>query len=128
VAAKYASTKESELAPGSGLRLNRCLQLAVLNLRMCKGQAAIVGVWKAGRVDDIADLQRLAGLGGNPEAACAVLQHNGGAGLIVSDGSMNPKPPREIADVSACDDLVHRRYGQGPRAGTGALENLDVIE
>src|ERR1035437_1018221 len=93
---------------------------------MGQGQTGVVRIGEAGRVGDIADLHRLTGLRGDPKARGAVLEHNGRAGLEVGDGSMNPQPPSEIADMNAGNDIVHRGLGKGPRTGGGAAENLNV--
>jgi len=114
------------VAPVGRQGRNWRLYLAVLNLRVGQCQSAVVGIGKAGCVGHIADLQRLTGLGGDPQAAGAALQHDGCAWLVIGDGPMNPEPLGEIAHMIAGDDAAQRRYRHGPGTGSGALENLDV--
>ena len=81
---------------------------------------------EAGCVGYISYLQRLAGLGIYPQAPGAILQDDGRAGLVISDGSKNAQPPREIEPMNAGEDFVHGRERQGPWIGIGALKNLDI--
>src|ERR1035441_9839900 len=81
---------------------------------------------KAGCVGYISDLQGAASGGVDPQALGAVLQHNGRAGLVIRDGSVNPDSLGEILYMIAGKNPVQRRYRDGPRTDAGALQNLDV--
>ena len=78
----------SQLAPGRRLRPDWLEDVAVLDFAVVQGQKPVTSVGKAGGFGDIADPQRITGMGRNPQAPGAVLQHNGRAWLIVGDSSL----------------------------------------
>ena len=66
-------------------------------------------IGKPGCVGFVSNAQRGDRCGHDPQASGAVLKHNGGAGLIVGDGSMHPDPRRHVLQVIAREDLIHGR-------------------
>ena len=124
----FVCAPESELVPGCRLRRNRRLRVSILNLAVRQDQRPIIDIGKARCVGQIADPHGVARQGGDPQALGAVLEHNGPAGHVIGNGSMDPDSLRLILHMVARHDLAHGRNREGPRIGVGALQNLHVRE
>jgi hypothetical protein len=93
-----------------------------------KGQEAVLHGWKSNRIGYVSHAQWTPTVGLDPDAFRSVLKDEGGAGLIVGDGSMHTLAVTLVVVAVASQNPVHRRCRDGPRVDLGALQNLHIVQ